>query len=111
MNLIQIQDQLKSLPNDPRTMQALTAYANGANPAVPPYLALGELNRRKQLIGGAGVALFDGVQDTRDIAHELSVRLLQQPRQVLAECAHRIEGFFVALNLALLAAEAHVPVR
>lgn len=49
MNLIQIQDQLKSLPNDPRTMQALTAYANGANPAVPPYLALGELNRRKQL--------------------------------------------------------------
>lgn len=50
MNLIQIQDQLKSLPNDPRTMQALTAYANGANPAVPPYLALGELNRRKQLI-------------------------------------------------------------
>ena len=50
MNLIQVQDQLKSLPNDPRTMQALTAYANGANPAVPPYLALGELNRRKQLI-------------------------------------------------------------
>jgi hypothetical protein len=50
MNLLQIQDQLKSLPNDPRTMQALTAYANGANPAVPPYLALGELNRRKQLI-------------------------------------------------------------
>lgn len=50
MNLIQVQDQLKSLPNDPRTMQALTAYANGANPAVPPYLALGELNRRKQLM-------------------------------------------------------------
>ena len=50
MNLIQIQDQLKSLPNDPRTMQALTAYANGANPTVPPYLALGELNRRKQLM-------------------------------------------------------------
>lgn len=50
MNLIQVQDELKSLPSSPQTMQALTAYANGANPAVPPYLALGELNRRKQLM-------------------------------------------------------------
>jgi hypothetical protein len=47
MNLIQIQDKLKSLPNDPRVMQLLTGYANGQNPQVPPYLALGELNRRK----------------------------------------------------------------
>lgn len=50
MNLIQVQDDLQSLPNDDRTMQALMAYANGANPQVPPYLALGELNRRKQLM-------------------------------------------------------------
>lgn len=47
MNLIQIQDRLKSLPNDPRVTQLLTSYANGQNPQVPPYLALGELNRRK----------------------------------------------------------------
>ena len=47
MNLIQIQDKLKSLPDDPRVMQLLTGYANGQNPHVPPYLALGELNRRK----------------------------------------------------------------
>jgi hypothetical protein len=47
MNLIQIQDKLKSLPNDPRVMQLLTGYANGQSPHVPPYLALGELNRRK----------------------------------------------------------------
>jgi hypothetical protein len=47
MNLIQIQDRLKSLPNGPRVMQLLTGYANGQNPQVPPYLALGELNRRK----------------------------------------------------------------
>jgi hypothetical protein len=47
MNLIQIQDKLKSLPNDPRVMQLLTGYANGQSPQVPPYLALGELNRRK----------------------------------------------------------------
>ena len=49
-NLLQIQDDLKTLPNDPRTMQMLASYANGANPLVPPYLALGELNRRKQLM-------------------------------------------------------------
>lgn len=50
MNLIQVQERLKSLPSSPQTMQALMAYANGMNPAVPPYLALGELNRRKQLM-------------------------------------------------------------
>ena len=49
MNLIQIQDKLKSLPNDPRVMRLLTGYANGQSPHVPPYLALGELNRRKTL--------------------------------------------------------------
>jgi hypothetical protein len=47
MNLMQIQDKLKGLPNDPRVMQLLTSYANGQNPQVPPFLALGELNRRK----------------------------------------------------------------
>lgn len=47
MNLMEIQDKLKSLPNDPRVMQLLTGYANGQSPLVPPYLALGELNRRK----------------------------------------------------------------
>jgi hypothetical protein len=47
MNLMQIQDKLKSLPNDPRVMQLLTGYANGQSPLVPPYVALGELNRRK----------------------------------------------------------------
>lgn len=49
MNLIQVQDDLKSLPNSPQTMQALMQYANGSNPQVPPYLALTELNRRKML--------------------------------------------------------------
>jgi hypothetical protein len=44
MNLIQIQDRLKDLPT-----QAIMGYANGQNPQVPPYLALGELNRRKQM--------------------------------------------------------------
>jgi hypothetical protein len=44
MNLIQIQDQIKGLPT-----QAIMAYANGMNPEVPPYLALAELSRRKQM--------------------------------------------------------------
>ena len=30
-------------------MRAIMEYANGKNPQVPPYLALGELNRRKQM--------------------------------------------------------------
>ena len=42
MNLIQIQEELKDLPT-----QLIMSYANGQNPEVPPYMALGELSRRK----------------------------------------------------------------
>lgn len=44
MNLVQINERLKEMP-----MQALQQYANGSNPEVPPYLALGELQRREKL--------------------------------------------------------------
>jgi hypothetical protein len=44
LNLVQLQERLKDVP-----MQALMQYANGANPQVPPFLALGELNRRKKM--------------------------------------------------------------
>lgn len=44
LNLVQLQEQLKGLP-----MQAVMQYANGQNPQVPPYVALAELNRRKQI--------------------------------------------------------------
>jgi hypothetical protein len=44
MNLVQIQERLKDLP-----LQAIMSYANGQNPQVPPYLALGEMNRRKKM--------------------------------------------------------------
>jgi len=44
MNLIQIQEHLKHLPT-----QAIMSYANGQNPEVPPYMALGEMNRRKNM--------------------------------------------------------------
>lgn len=44
MNLVQIQERLKDMP-----IEAVMAFANGMNPQVPPYLALGELNRRKRM--------------------------------------------------------------
>ena len=44
MNLVQIQNRLRDMPT-----QAVMAYANGKNPMVPAFLALGELNRRKQV--------------------------------------------------------------
>jgi hypothetical protein len=84
MNLIQIQDRLKSLPNDPRVMQLLTSYANGQNPQVPPYLALGELNRRKvenerKQMEQAGQPPGGTVKD--QIAQQTGVMALQQGRQ------------------------------
>jgi len=42
MNLVQINERLKDLP-----LQVVQQYANGMNPEVPPYLALGELQRRE----------------------------------------------------------------
>lgn len=44
MNLVQINERLKDMP-----VQALQQYANGSNPEVPPFLALGELQRREKL--------------------------------------------------------------
>jgi hypothetical protein len=84
MNLIQIQDRLKGLPNDPRVMQMLTAYANGQNPQVPPYLALGELNRRKVLIeeqqaASAGQPPGGTVKD--QIQQQAGVMALKQGQQ------------------------------
>jgi hypothetical protein len=44
LNLVQAQEQLKGLP-----MDAVMQYANGQNPMIPPYVALAELNRRKEM--------------------------------------------------------------
>ena len=43
-NLIEVQDAIKGLP-----IQEVMKYARGSNPDVPAYLALAELNRRKQI--------------------------------------------------------------
>lgn len=58
MNLIQIQEHLKDLPT-----QAIMAYANGQNPQVPPYMALGEMNRRKAMEQRAAQAPDSSVKE------------------------------------------------
>lgn len=44
MNLIQIQDKLRAMP-----VQVLQQYANGANPEIPPYVALGVLQEKQEM--------------------------------------------------------------
>lgn len=74
MNLVQIQERLKDLP-----MQAVMAYANGQNPQVPPYLALGELNRRKQMEQQAAQPPRGTVKDS--IEQQVGLMQLQKLRQ------------------------------
>jgi hypothetical protein len=74
MNLVQIQERLKDLP-----MQAVMSYANGQNPQVPPYLALGELNRRKQMEQKAAQAPTGTVKD--NIEQQVGLMQLQKLRQ------------------------------
>lgn len=49
MNLTAIDQDLKNIPATPQGTQALIAYANGMNPAVPPFLALAELKLRNSM--------------------------------------------------------------
>ena len=74
MNLIQIQDRLKDLPT-----QAIMGYANGNNPQVPPYLALGELNRRKQMEQKSTKAPQGTVKE--NIEQQVGLLSLQKLRQ------------------------------
>jgi hypothetical protein len=74
MNLVQIQERLKDLPT-----QAVMSYANGQNPQVPPYLALGELNRRKQMEQQAAQPPKGTVKDS--IEQQVGLMQLQKLRQ------------------------------
>jgi len=74
MNLVQIQERLKDLPT-----QAIMSYANGQNPQVPPYLALGELNRRKQMEQQAAQPPQGTVKD--NIEQQMGLMQLQKARQ------------------------------
>ena len=74
MNLVQIQERLKDLPT-----QAIMAYANGQNPQVPPYLALGEMNRRKQMEQKAAQPPKGTVKDA--LEQQMGIMQLQKMRQ------------------------------
>jgi hypothetical protein len=80
MNLIQINERLKDLP-----MQVVQQYANGMNPEVPPYLALGELQRRemsqKQMATAQGA--MQGAQPSvkEQVEQKAGLMALQQMQQ------------------------------
>lgn len=74
MNLIKIQENLKDLPT-----QVIMSYANGMNPQVPPYLALGELNRRKQMEQKSVQAPTGTVKD--NIEQQMSTMQMQAAKQ------------------------------
>ena len=70
MNLIQISDAIQNLPLD-----TVMKYANGLNPQVPAYVALGELNRRKMLEDAAKGA---AATEPPTVKAEIENALLQQ---------------------------------
>jgi hypothetical protein len=74
MNLVQVQERLKDMPT-----QVIMSYANGMNPEVPPYLALGELNRRKQMEQKAAQPPQGTVKD--NIEQQMGVMQLQAAKQ------------------------------
>ena len=80
MNLVQINERLKDLP-----MQVIQQYANGMNPEVPPYLALGELQRRemsqKQMATAQGAQQGPQPSIKEQVEQKAGLMQLQQMQQ------------------------------
>jgi hypothetical protein len=80
MNLVQINERLKDLP-----MQVIQQYANGMNPEVPPYLALGELQRRelsqKQMSTAQGAQQGPQPSVKEQVEQKAGLMALQQMQQ------------------------------
>ena len=80
MNLVQINERLKDLP-----MQVVQQYANGMNPEVPPYLALGELQRRelsqKQMATAQGAMQGPQPSVKEQVEQKAGLMALQQMQQ------------------------------
>jgi len=80
MNLVQINERLKDLP-----MQVVQQYANGMNPEVPPYLALGELQRRelqqKQMATAQGAQQGPQPSVKEQVEQKAGLMELQQMQQ------------------------------
>jgi hypothetical protein len=85
MNLIQVQDDLRQLPNTPQTLQLLAQYANGMNPTVPPYVALGELQSRNKRMQQLAQQQQAGQQPQGTVSEQVQQQAMgmaaQQPQQ------------------------------
>jgi hypothetical protein len=96
LNLVQLQERLKGVP-----IQALMQYANGANPQVPPFLALGELNRRKKMQEGAAAEQaqeMEGSTVKQQIEQAAGLMALQGNRQ--RQAAQQQAGIQAAMPMA-----------
>ena len=84
MNLVQINERLKEMP-----LQAVQQYANGMNPEIPPYLALGELQRRetmhKQAANAQGAASGPQPSVKEQIEQKAGLMALQQQQAQQAQ--------------------------
>lgn len=79
-DIAKVQAELRSLPaNSPQTMQLLASYANGANPMVPQFLALGEIKRREQMQQQAPQPPQGTVKDK--VEQSAGLMALQQAKQ------------------------------
>jgi hypothetical protein len=80
MNLVQISERLKNLPEP-----IIRQYANGMNPEVPPYVALGELQRReltqKQMATAQGAQQGPQPSVKEQIEQKAGLMALQQMQQ------------------------------
>lgn len=76
LNLVQVQEKLKDMP-----LNVVMGYANGVNPQVPPYVALGELNRRKQMEISATSQQQTGEQPTVKDTTEQQLGLMALQKQ------------------------------
>jgi hypothetical protein len=91
MNLVQINERLKDLP-----MQVVQQYANGMNPEVPPYLALGELKRRelsqKQMATAQGGQQAPQPSIKEQVEQKAGLMALQQMQQQQMAQQQRPQG-------------------
>jgi len=80
MNLVQINERLKDLPES-----VIRQYANGMNPEVPSYLALGELQRRemaqKRMAATQGGAQGPQPSVKEQVEQKAGLMALQQMQQ------------------------------
>ena len=98
LNLVQLQERLKDVP-----MQALMSYANGMNPQIPPFLALGELNRRKKMQEGAAAEQAKEMEGAPTIKEQIeqSAGLLALQGNRQRQAAQQQQG--IQANMAMAA--------